>query len=165
MELTVKAHIRCLTWLVRDDEEDDVFILTLTSWDMTWRVWHRESAGCYWCYYFVWTGTSGHVHANECSVGVCLDVFPSVSVYLSAFMHTMWMHVYVRRWPLVLRRPVLLSNLRRALGEVRMSTSLCLPFLTHTIRPEWISFADNDRWTAGYPQVWSRQINIVEKNV
>lgn len=56
---------------------------TFLSWDMTWHVQHGELVGCYWCCYSVRTGTSGHVHANECIVGLCV------------FMHIMWMHVYV----------------------------------------------------------------------
>lgn len=78
---------------------------------------------------------------------VCGYFSVCVCVSFSAFMHIMWMHVYVCCWPSMLCRLLLLSDLNRALGEVRMSTSLCLPPLTHTIRPEWISFAVSDRWT------------------
>lgn len=96
---------------------------------------------------------------------VCGCFSVCVCVSFSAFMHIMWMHVYVCCWPSMLCRLLLLSDLNRALGEVRMSTSLCLPPLTHTIRPEWISFAVSDRWTTGYLQVKSRHIIINGKSV
>lgn len=87
---------------------------------------------------------------------------------LSAFMYIVWMHVYVWCWPPALCRPMLLSNLHRALGKVRISAPLCYPTTTtshshNMTRMDFICW----QWqvATGYSQVKSRQISVSGEKV
>lgn len=71
------------------------------------------------------TGTSGHVHIAEYIVGMSVDVCVCVCVIVG--IHAFY--VTVRRQRSADLLP--LSNLHRAVGEARMSTSLCT---SHSIR-------------------------------
>lgn len=98
------------------------------------------------------TGVSGHVHANECK-GLCVNLSLCACVCLTVFMHVVG--------PLCCAG-LTFTELWERSGCALSSDS---PPLTHSLRPEWISFADNGRWTTGYLRIQSCQINISGKRV